>query len=147
MKRAKVTGKVRKERIEKNLLRGRGCGGFVQCFIAERELLQSTGHLVGQHREIPCVHCSSSGTQLHLAEDTPETPVQQGEKKTKKLRICRDISNSCRTPVWLCAYSQRSPTRKQDSRNQQLLCLVPLISLDECVIFSPWTLAIQSLGN
>lgn len=34
---AKVTGKVNKERTEKNLLRVRGCGGFVHHFMAERE--------------------------------------------------------------------------------------------------------------
>ena len=53
MQSAKATWKVSKEKIDKNLLRVRGCGVFVQRFVAERELLQSTGHLVGQQREGP----------------------------------------------------------------------------------------------
>lgn len=56
----------------------------MQHFMAEREQLQSMGHLVGQQRESPCVLCSSPATQLHLAEETPETPVQEGEKKPRR---------------------------------------------------------------
>lgn len=77
MKRTKVRRKVGKERIENNPLRVRGYGGLLQRFMAERELLQSTGQLAGQ-QESPCLHCS--GTQLHSNEDTPKHQSRKGFK-------------------------------------------------------------------
>lgn len=104
MKRDKVRRNVKKERIEKNLLTVRSCGALVQPFMAERELIQSMGNLVGQ-QENPHLRCSSSGTQLQSAEHIPEITSPARGLKPKRLHICTDISNSCRTPVWVCAYT------------------------------------------
>lgn len=81
MKKAKVTGKVRKERIQKNLLRVRGCGGFLQGFVAERELLQTTGHLVGRETESPSLR-SSARQKTHQKHQS-----SKGRKKQAPARL------------------------------------------------------------